>query len=1194
MLRLDATDLPAALAQAQAALLAEPPGAEHVWLVPSGVHDVGAMSVGADDRSLTLTALDPTAPPTLRLAAAGSDALEVRGSRAAVVTLRVQADVEDGAALAVRGADVHVRDVVAEVRGRACAAVVVQGTATAEVLESRVPVADATVGDASGLLVDAPTVCLHHVDVDAVTARDRARGVRVAAVGAGAPGRASVSRVRVGSAVGADATGIEVVAGATVAPDPSAGIAPTDALTLVDATVDEVRARADEGTAVAVRVGSAGSAQVRGVTTSGARGTRAVGIETVVGAQAEIVGATVRAVAGGAGGAAGIALQAGASPEPLVVDDVHVESVFAPDHADLVRGVDVSAVVDELAPWLADETDAGPVRVTGSVLRRVSGTALAVDADLRDVEVRGVEAVTAARAGSVRGERVVVSESTWHRTATGLAVGPATLTLVDSLLTGTATAPALGLDAETEVELVAAAFTDVPDPTLRLAPLPAGLPYVEPGPPGVPAALAQGRFVPEAAIDLRLRTPELHDLAVGTPADPPGRPRQVGAQPPAAPAPCDLRDPLAVPAVPAPVPVPYGPVVDRTSKDARGLLSVMRARAATVMPGWVPQDAADLTTTLLELVAHRLDRVAYEQDAALTEAYLLHARRRRSVEEHARLVDYRPDPGLTATTMLHLDVHDVAALGGTPFVLGAGTLVVNPDATQDPVIVSTEEDLTWHASLADVRLLDDVPVGATTARLVGDLLDLVPGRWLVIAPDDPRAPAHVVRVTLLETGTDETLVHWDPRRPTATAYGAATTRVLANVVPAQHGVGLPYETRPGLVDPDLAEQLAAVAAELDLVVEPAVDALVEVPLPLTAVSRVAPGWPFPAEPPRTGATAVTVEVDGEPWRAVDDVATEPGEVFALVPDEADGTTVVLGQPGTLPARPLRVVLTARLGAGTAGNVAAHTLSSLVALGPGTSPLPAGTGLDAVRAAVSLDNPVPGVGGRDPEPLDLVRRRAPWAARSPVTAVTVDDHARLLEELPEVAAARARVLELGERRLVRATLLLTDEDTLVGAASGTATAADVDPVRDAERLRRWSLARRRLEEVRLLGVDVQLVPPTFVPVDLDLVVDAHDWAPTEQVHRDVVAALEDDGGLFDPDTLGLGGDVHVDSVLRRALAVTGVAAAHVRRLRRAYAGATEHAVDGTLPVGDDEVAVLRRPYGDGPAGLLTVEVCGGRG
>jgi len=1191
--RLDGTDLPASLVQAQAGLTAAAAGSAHVWLVPHGTFDLGTTTLGAPGRDLTLAGVAPGPAPTLRVT--GPAGLTVTGAQVAVRGLVVQAAVDDGPGLVVVGDDVHVGGVEARGRGRSVVALDVTAARTAQVLGTTLD-ADATVGDATGLRVEAGTVRVHRVEVGPVTARGAATGVHVAAVGPLA--RASVSRVHAAGVAGAQADGVVVTAGTIADVDPGADVPPPAALAVVDVAVEDVRARS--GPACAVRVRSAGAAQVRGVGVGPVRGTAAAGVDVLAGGQVEVAGASVRAVTGEDDGAVGVRVRASASAQPLVVDDVHVEQVTAADRPQRVRGVEVAGVVDEDAPWLDDATDAGPVRVTGCVLRRVSGTALLVDADLRDVEVRGVETWTAARAASVRGERVLLAESTWHRTGTGVEVGPCTLTLVDALVTGVVTGPALVLDPQTEVAVVAAAYGERPDAGLRLSALPTApaLPYVDPGPAGVPDALGQGRFVPTAAVDLRLSDDAVHALAVPVPGDGDGRTRQVGAQPPAAAPVCDLRDPLEVPQDPPEPPAAPGPVIDRTAKDARGLLAVMRARAAGVLPGWVPTDAADLTTTLLELVAHRLDRIGYRQDDALTEAYLLHARRRRSVEEHARLVDYRPDPGLTSTTMLDVVVREDAH-GVEPFVLGAGSLVVNPDATQDPVLVATETDLVHHPSLARVALLDDVRAGATSARLAGDLVDLAPGRWLVLAPVDPRASAHVVRATVVEVGTDETLVRWDPRRPVPRDLPAGATVVLGNVVPAHHGLTVPYPRTDDAADPGLAAQLAEVEAQLVGDVVGGGDVTVEVPVPLAPVSRVAPGWPLPGQPPRDGRAQVGVTVDDEPWRAVDDVATEPGEVFALAA-EADGSTrVVLGQPGTLPGRPVRVRLAARLGGGVAGNVAAHTLTSLVAVGPGTTGLAGGASLDAVRAAVSVDNPVPGVEGRDPEPLDRIRRRAPWVARSLVTAVTADDHARLLEELPEVAAARARVVELGERRLVRVTLLLAGEDTLVpGRTDGAPGGADdargglLDPVRDAERLRRWALARHRLEDVRLLGVDVQLVPPTFVPVDLDVVVDAHPWAPAEQVHHDVTAVLEGDGGLFDPDTLGLGGDVHVDAVLRRALAVPGVAAAHVRRLRRAVPGAPEHAVDGTLPVGDEEVAVLRPMYGNGPRGLLTIEVCGG--
>ncbi len=1212
---LDVADLAAAVAAAQAALLAAPPGASHEWRLPAPADGApvtlgGPLVVGDPVRSLSVVAAAGSpARPVLQIAAGAAAAgLHVVGADVLLRGIDVEVEGQDVTGVLVTGTGrARVVECAVRVRGRAVTGLDVRADGLVEVVGVAVPETRSTVGVATGLDVAAPTVRVHRVDVHEVSARTAAQGVRAAATaGAGRPASLTLSRVRVQGVAGADAVGVQATAGGLPAADPESAGATADSVTLLDVAATTVHGRAVDALARGVVATSAGLLDARGLSVTDVSGATAVGCDVLVGGALVLSGAGVHQVVGGAGGSAGVAVHASASRADLSVDDAHVEEVHAVGHADAVRGLAVSAPVSELAPWVDDDTDPGELRVTGCALRRISGTALDVDADLRDVEVRGVEVYSAARAATLRGERITVTESTWHRLQRGLSLGPGTLTLVDSLITEVATGPALDVGPEGVVASAAAAFARPADPAPLLAALPDGLlPYVEPGPAGVPASLAEGRFVPEVVVDLRLAPAAgLHASAVRTPADPPERPVHVGARPPVATAECDLRDPLTEPPDPVPEHMRPGPVLDRLARDGRGLLRVMQARAAVALPGWVPGDAADLTTTLVERLTHELDRVSYAQDAALAEAAMPSARLRRSIEEHARLVDYAPDPGLSATTMLRVEVLDPVALGLTatdrpgarPFTIGRDTVAVNPDAGEDPVVMSTEEDLEWQPSLAELSLVRDVAPGENHALLAGDLLDLQRDRWLVLEPEigpgDRSVTPHVVRATLVELGTDETLVWWDPRRPAPRRFVAGRTRVLGNVVPAHHGLRLAPTWSPAVADPDLEAQVASVTPLLDVVAEaPAAEAL-EVPLPLAAVSRVAPGWPFPGEPPRAGEAEVLVAVDGEPWRLVADVATDPGEVFAVAAQPGGGSLVVLGQPGALPARPVHVTVEARLGIGSVGNIGAHSVTSLVALGPASTPLPDGLGLDGLRRALLVDNPVPGTGGRDPEPLDRIRRRAPWVARTPVAAVTPADYARLLEELPEVAAARARILELGERRVVHTTLLLRDEDTLVPGGPDPDDVDLLDPVRDAERLRRWSLARRRLEEIRLLGFDVELVPPTFVPVDLDVVVDAQPWASAEQVHRDVTAALAADGGLFDPDTIGLGGDVHVDAILRRALALDSVHSARVARLRRLRPGADEHAVDGVLPIEDEEVAVLRRPYGDGPDGLLTVEVCGG--
>ena len=148
------------------------------------------------------------------------------------------------------------------------------------------------------------------------------------------------------------------------------------------------------------------------------------------------------------------------------------------------------------------------------------------------------------------------------------------------------------------------------------------------------------------------------------------------------------------------------------------------------MPGWEP-NPADQTTMFFELAANRMDHLAYQQETAVAEGYIGTAQLRRSVEDHSRLVDYAPDPGLSATTMLRFDLgeEDVDALGlgdqvqrPGELVIPAGTLAVNPDATDRLVVFATEGPLPYEESLRVVRLADEatLPPDVQSTILPGD------------------------------------------------------------------------------------------------------------------------------------------------------------------------------------------------------------------------------------------------------------------------------------------------------------------------------------------------------------------------------------------------------------------------------------------------------------------------------------------
>ncbi|WAP54486.1 putative baseplate assembly protein [Streptomyces sp. S465] len=97
------------------------------------------------------------------------------------------------------------------------------------------------------------------------------------------------------------------------------------------------------------------------------------------------------------------------------------------------------------------------------------------------------------------------------------------------------------------------------------------------------------------------------------------------------------------------------PVIDYTARDYDTLRQVVLDRLRLTTPDWIERNAADLGTTLVELLAHTADQISYQQDAVATEAYLDTARRRVSVRRHVRLIDYPMHEGCNARAFVTVE-----------------------------------------------------------------------------------------------------------------------------------------------------------------------------------------------------------------------------------------------------------------------------------------------------------------------------------------------------------------------------------------------------------------------------------------------------------------------------------------------------------------------------------------------------------
>jgi hypothetical protein len=276
--------------------------------------------------------------------------------------------------------------------------------------------------------------------------------------------------------------------------------------------------------------------------------------------------------------------------------------------------------------------------------------------------------------------------------------------------------------------------------------------------------------------------------------------------------------------------------------------------------------------------------------------------------------------------------------------------------------------------------------------------------------------------------------------------------------------------------------------------------------------------------------------------------------------------------GARPAPGVTRLARYRVGNGTAGNVAAGALAHVAAMdATGTLVPPAGW-------IAGARNPIGAAGGREPETIEEVRQRAPFAFRIQERAVTPADYAEVTERHSGVQRAVATVRWTGSWRTVFLAV-----DRLGGRA--------VDPDFEAE-------IRRHLERYRLAGHDVEITGPRHVFLELELRICVR----PDYFRSHVKAALLDvfasgdraDGGrgVFHPDNFTFGQDVDLGPLVAAAQAVEGVRFVDVVALHR-YGEPDERALDeGSLAIGPFEIARLDADPNFPEHGAITFTMEGG--
>jgi len=224
------------------------------------------------------------------------------------------------------------------------------------------------------------------------------------------------------------------------------------------------------------------------------------------------------------------------------------------------------------------------------------------------------------------------------------------------------------------------------------------------------------------------------------------------------------------------------------------------------------------------------------------------------------------------------------------------------------------------------------------------------------------------------------------------------------------------------------------------------------------------------------------------------------------------------------------------------------------------------------------NPFDVINGRAPEPVNEVIRRAPEAFRSrQLRAITLQDYVNRAEELAGVSRAAARYAWTGSWRTVQIT---------------------IDPI--GTKVLEPSLRRtieRHLNAVRLIGEDLEIREPHFVPLDIEVSLCIHPDYWVEDIRyllkQELSEGYTPDGrmGFFHPDRWTFGQKLRSSEIIGRMQKVQGVD--HVKSVSMKRWNSKEEATNEITEVASYEIIRVRNNPDFTEEGYIDFDIGGGR-
>ncbi len=208
--------------------------------------------------------------------------------------------------------------------------------------------------------------------------------------------------------------------------------------------------------------------------------------------------------------------------------------------------------------------------------------------------------------------------------------------------------------------------------------------------------------------------------------------------------------------------------------------AALSGAGAPALAGLRTRSSSDFSIALIDAWSEVLDILTFYTERLANEAYLGTAIEGRSVYELARLVGYKPSPGVSAATVL---AFTLATATGSPAIvpMPAGTRVQSvPGPGQSPQVFETSTDLTATIANNAIPAAASIPwqlngkdvstwiAGTANNIQVGNLLMFINAPNGVPSLNGPAAVCFVTAVTVDSVGGN-TMISWD--QPLPTGYG---------------------------------------------------------------------------------------------------------------------------------------------------------------------------------------------------------------------------------------------------------------------------------------------------------------------------------------------------------------------------------------------------------------------------------------